>query len=183
MQVSVAAAGLSGRYAAALFGLAKDQGRLDEMDTAVRTLRQALAQSSDFERLVLTRHLPRSALLAAVQAVAAELALPDLMARFLGVVAQNGRLHALPAILRDFEARLGAERGFVRAEVISAQPLSADQVAALESKLKARTGRTITADVTVDPEILGGLVVRIGSQQIDSSVRTRLERLGQQMKG
>ena len=183
MQGPIAAAGLSGRYAAALFGLAKDEGRLDEAGAAAGVLARALAESPDFARLVGARHLPASRVAAAVRGVAAELALPDLVTRFLGVLATNGRLYALPAVLRAFDAMLAAERGTIAAEVVSARPLSASQLEALEARLKARTGRTIMADVTVDPEILGGLIVRIGSQQIDSSVRTRLERLGQQMKG
>lgn len=180
---TIAAAGLAGRYAVALFELALKNDTLADTAAALGTVKQALAESSDFRRLVASRHLPRPAVRAAVAAVAATLQLPTIVANFLGVLAENGRLSELPSILRQFETLHAAHRGSTSAEVIAAQPLSADQVAALEAKLKARTGRTITADVTVDPAILGGLIVRIGSEQIDSSVRTRLERLGQQMKG
>jgi len=99
------------------------------------------------------------------------------------VLAENRRLAALPDILARFTALLHARNGTATAEVISAQKLTAAQKRALESKLKARTGQKIAIDSRVDPSLLGGLVVRIGSEQIDNSIKTRLQRLGQQMKG
>ncbi|MGL6042825.1 MAG: ATP synthase F1 subunit delta, partial [Sandaracinobacteroides sp.] len=85
--------------------------------------------------------------------------------------------------IRHFTAMLSAHKGSTTAQVRAAHKLTAAQTRALEAKLKARTGRSIAVDVTIDPSILGGLVVRIGSEQIDTSIKTRLERLGQQMKG
>lgn len=181
--ISIAAAGLPGRYAAALFDLAAQTKALDETASALGRLQDALAQSPDFRKLVYSSHLDRDSAGRAAKAVAGELRLPRLTTDFLGVVAGNGRLAELAAIIRAFEKMLATHQGATSAEVTSAQPLTSDQVSTLEAKLKARTGRDITANITVNPEILGGLIVRIGSEQIDSSVRTRLERLGQQMKG
>lgn len=181
--ISVAATGLAGRYALALFELAKQENDLDATAASFGAIRAAMAQSEDFRLLVDSRQFARDAMRKAVEAVASELALPPLTAKFLGTLAENGRLHELPAIMRQFDTMLSTYRGVRRAEVISAQPLSDAQTAELTAKLKARTGSEIEADLKVDPELLGGLIVRIGSEQIDSSVRTRLHRLGQQMKG
>lgn len=183
MRVSVAAAGLPGRYAAALFDLAQSANALDATASDMATLKAALAESADFRALVGAPQLGRDKARNAVTAVAGLLGLGDLGRNFLGVLAGNGRLSALPAIIRQFESMLNAHRGSATAEVISAHPLTAAQTAELEAKLKARTGSAMSVDLTVDPSILGGLIVRIGSEQIDSSVKTRLERLGQQMKG
>lgn len=181
--ISGAATGLAGRYATALFELAAEAKALDETATALASVKAALAQSSDFRQLVASHQFGRDSVVQAVNAVSSELGLPKLTGDFLSVLAGNGRLSELSNVIRLFDQMLAVHRGVTTAEVISAQPLNGDQIAALETKLKARTGHAITANVTVDPEILGGLVVRIGSEQIDSSVRTRLERLGQQMKG
>lgn len=181
--ISVAATGLAGRYALALFELAKQDNALDATAASFVAIRDAMAQSEDFRLLVDSRQFSRDAMRRAVEAVASELALPPLTTKFLGTLAENGRLHELPAIMRQFDTMLSTYRGVRRAEVISAQPLTDAQTADLKAKLKARTGSEIEADLKVDPELLGGLIVRIGSEQIDSSVRTRLDRLGQQMKG
>lgn len=183
LAVSISAAGLPGRYAAALFGLATEQKALDETAAALETVRQAIAASADFEALTTAPQVRRDVAVGAIAGVAAELKLPELAANFLGVVAQNGRLKDIPAIIRAFTAMNAAHKGTLTAEVASAHPLSAAQLKALEAKLKARTGRTMAIEASVDPSLLGGLVVRIGSEQIDSSVRTRLEKLGQHMKG
>jgi F-type H+-transporting ATPase subunit delta len=99
------------------------------------------------------------------------------------VLSGNRRLAKLPEVVRAFATIAAAARGEVAAEVTSAHPLSADQLKALEAKLKAREGKDVKLKTKVDPEILGGLVVRIGSQQIDSSIRTRLNTLANAMKG
>src|SRR5690606_13300528 len=102
---------------------------------------------------------------------------------FLGVLAENRRVVELPAVIRAFQAIAAAQRGEVSAEVTSAHPLTDEQVAALEHKLRAREGRTVKLQTNVDPDLLGGLVVTIGSQRIDNSIRTRLNSLAQAMKG
>jgi len=182
-RVSVAAAGLPGRYAAALFDLAETDKALDAVATDLATLESALAGSAELRALIEAPQVRREAAGRVVAALASELGLGDLVTRFLGVLAANGRLAALPAIIRAYNRMLAAWKGTDTALVTTAHKLTAAQKKALEAKLKARTGRQMALDVTVDPAILGGLIVRIGSEQIDSSIRTRLERLAQQMKG
>ena len=114
--------------------------------------------------------------------MAKKLKLSPLTTNFLGVLAANRRLAKLPAIISAFKAIAAAQRGEVSATVTSAHPLSATQLTALKNKLTAREGRTVMLTASVDPDLLGGLVVTIGSQRIDASIRTRLNSLAQAMK-
>jgi F-type H+-transporting ATPase subunit delta len=175
--------GLAGRYAAALFDLAETDRALDETEAALGRLEEALAQSADLRALIADVRLSRKAAGQAMDAVARELALPGLVRNFLGVLAANGRVSALPDVIAAFRHRLAAHRGEATAEVVAAHALSPAQHKALARKLKARTGKDMKLAIRVDPSLLGGLVVRIGSEQIDSSVKTRLDRLGARMKG
>jgi F-type H+-transporting ATPase subunit delta len=99
------------------------------------------------------------------------------------VLAQNRRLGQLGAIIRAFNLLAAGHRGETTAEVISARPLDDDQVAAIRTNLKSRVGSDVAVDLSVDPAILGGLVVKVGSQMIDGSIRTKLNNLAQAMKG
>lgn len=183
MRVSIAAAGLPGRYAAALFDLAVGEKALDRTSEDLAKLKAALAESDDLRALASAPQISRKDVGAVMAELGRRLGLSGLSMKFLAVLAANGRLATLSAVIRQFEVMLGAHRNMLSAEVVAAHPLSAKQKKALEARLQARTGRDMAVDVTVDPDILGGLIVRIGSEQIDSSVKTRLERLGQQMKG
>ena len=183
MRVSVAAAGLPGRYAAALFDLALAAKALDATAADLANLKAALGESAEFRTFVGSPGISRADAGKAVAALARAMGLTDLSTRFLGVLAQNGRLGVLAGVIRQFDLMLSAHKGSTTAQVTAAHKLTAAQKKALEAKLKARTGRQMDVDVIVDPSILGGLVVRIGSEQIDSSIKTRLTRLGQQMKG
>jgi F-type H+-transporting ATPase subunit delta len=180
---SAPAAGLPGRYAAALFDLAHEARALDATEAALGTLEASLEASPDLRALIADRLLSRRAIGRALVAVAADLDLPASVSNFLGVLAANGRAALLPATIAAFRRRLAAHRGEATAQVVAAHKLSKAQAAEIAAKLKARTGRDMTLEVIVDPAILGGLVVRIGSEQIDDSVKTRLERLGARMKG
>ena len=182
-RVSVTSAGLPGRYAAALFDLAEQQGLLDRTAADLETVDRVLLESADFRLLTADRSINRKAAGGTVAALSKSLGLGDLASHFLGVLAANRRLAALPAILAQFRRLRNARNGTTTASVASAQPLSAAQKRALESKLAARTGQKVEIESHIDPSLLGGLVVRIGSEQIDSSIKTRLLRLGQQMKG
>ena len=115
-------------------------------------------------------------------AVAGHLGLSDLTTNFLGVLAGNRRLAKLPEMIAAFKMIAAAQRGEVSAKVTSAHPLSDAQLAALKDKLTARQGRTVMLTSDVDPDLLGGLVVTIGSERIDASIRTRLNSLSQAMK-
>lgn len=176
-------ASLSGRYAVALFELARDGKALDSVGNNLAALKAALAQSSDFKTLITSPLIGRDAATKAIAAVAASLKLDALTGNFLGVLAQNRRLSQLPAVIRAYETLLSNHRGEVRADVVSAHPLTKTQITALQKSLQARVGRDVAIEAKVDPAILGGLVVKIGSQMIDSSIRTRLNTLAQAMKG
>jgi F-type H+-transporting ATPase subunit delta len=176
-------ASLSGRYAVALFDLARDAQSLDSVADSLRALKAALAESPDFKNLINSPVLSRDASGKTIAAVASAIGTDALTTKFLGVLAQNRRLAQLPAIIRAYETLLSNHKGEARAEVTSAHPLDADQVAALARNLRARVGREVAIDAKVDPAILGGLVVKIGSQMIDSSIRTRLNTLAMAMKG
>ncbi len=175
-------ASLGGRYAYALFELAREEKAIDAVEASLAALRDALAQSDDFRMLTTSPLVARDAAVKAVQAVADEIGIDRTTRNFLGVLAENHRLRQLPAIIRSFRALAAQHRGETTAEVASAHPLSDDQVEALKQQLRTRIGRDVTIDLSVDPELLGGLVVRIGSQMIDSSIRTRLNALAHVMK-
>jgi F-type H+-transporting ATPase subunit delta len=176
-------ASLQGRYASALFDLASEQGFVTAVESDLDKLGEAIAATPDLAALIRNPQIGRDAAGQAMDSVAQVLGLSDLTRRFLGVLAANRRLAKLPEIVRAFGAIAAAQRGEVTAEVTSAHALSDDQLAALTEKLKARQGREVKLKARVDPELLGGLVVRIGSQQIDSSIRTRLNSLATAMKG
>ena len=176
-------ASLSGRYAAALFELARDAKAIAAVETSLARLEQALAESPDLKRLVTSPLIARGAAAQAVKAVAGELRLDPLTTNFLGVLAGNRRLTQLTATIAAFRSMAAGFRGETTAQVTTAHPLNDDQLAALTTKLKNRVGRDVAVAAKVDPAILGGLIVRIGSQMIDASIRTKLNTLAHAMKG
>nr|WP_156026174.1 F0F1 ATP synthase subunit delta [Sphingomonas phyllosphaerae] len=176
-------AGLGGRYANALFDLAVEARAVDRVEQSLTAVRDALAASPEFAELAASPVIARGQAVKAVLATADELGLDPTTRSFLGVLAENRRLSALPKIIRAFRAMAAQHRGETTAEVTSAHPLTSEQVDELKQQLRRRVGREVTVDLAVDPQILGGLVVRIGSQMIDSSIRTRLNALASAMKG
>jgi F-type H+-transporting ATPase subunit delta len=176
-------ASLAGRYATALFQLARDERKLDAVGTGLDALRDALRDSEDMRALITSPLVSREEALKTVRAVSTSMKLDPITSNFLGVLAQNRRLGQLPAVIRAFNLLAAAHRGETNAEVVSARPLNDDQIAALKSNLKGRLGRDVNVDLSVDPAILGGLVVKVGSQMIDGSIRTKLNNLASAMKG
>jgi F-type H+-transporting ATPase subunit delta len=176
-------ASLAGRYATALFELARDERQLEAVGSSLASLRQALRDSEDLRELTTSPLITREQALGAVGAAARAMQLDPITSNFLGVVAQNRRLSALPQIIRAFNLLAARHRGETTAEVTSAHPLNDDQIAALKANLKSRLGRDVAVDLAVDPAILGGLVVKVGSQMIDGSIRTKLNSLALAMKG
>ena len=176
-------ASLAGRYASALFDLARDQRQIEAVGKSLDALNQALADSKDFNELIASPLVSREEAGKAFAALAPQLGLDPITTNFVGVLARNGRKGQLRNVIRAFR-RLSAEhRGETTADVITARPLNDDQLAQLRQQLRARAGRDVNIDATVDPNILGGIVVKLGSQQIDASIRTKLNRLAQAMKG
>ena len=176
-------ASLAGRYASALFDLARDQRQIESVGDSLDALGQALLDSKDFAELVSSPLVSRDEAGKAFAAIAPQLKLDPITTNFLGVLARNGRKNELRAVIRAFRRLASEHRGETAAEVVTARPLNDDQVAALKTQLRARAGRDVAIEATVDPDILGGIVVKLGSQQIDASIRTKLNRLAQAMKG
>ena len=176
-------ASLAGRYATALFGLARDESQIDAVSRSLDTLEVAMTESADFRTLVTSPLVGRAEAAKAVRALTPTLGLDPTTAKFLGVLAENGRLGELKAIIKTVRTLASGHRGETSAEVTSAHPLNDDQLARLKSTLKARLGRDVTIEPKVDPQLLGGLVVRLGSQMIDASIRTKLNNLALAMKG
>jgi F-type H+-transporting ATPase subunit delta len=176
-------ASLAGRYALALFELARESNALETVAGSLATLKRAIAESTDLRALLASPLIARTAAIRAIAAVAGALELDATTTRMLGVLAQNRRLTQLGAVIRAFETLHSAHKGETRAEVTSAFALTKTQQTALAKQLKARTGRDMALDLAVDPRIMGGLVVKLGSQMIDSSIRTKLNTLAQAMKG
>ncbi len=177
------ATGLAGRYATALFELARDEKQLDSVGASLATLRQTLRDSDDFRELTSSPLISRDQATGAVAATASAMGLDPITTNFLGVLAQNRRLGQLGAVIRTFNMLAANHRGETTAEVTSAHPLTDAQVKALQQNLRTRIGRDVAVDLSVDPTILGGLVVKIGSQMIDGSIRTKLNTLAHAMKG
>ncbi|MGN6121459.1 MAG: F0F1 ATP synthase subunit delta [Sphingomonas oligoaromativorans] len=176
-------ASLSGRYAMALFELARDEKAIDAVSADLDQVKAALAESADFRALTQSPLVDRAAASKAIAAVAEAMKLGKITSNFLGVVAHNRRLADLAAMIRAFKALVAAHRGETTAEVTSAHPLDAGQIGALKDKLRTRFGRDVAIEAKVDPAILGGLIVKMGSQQIDGSIRTKLNTLAHAMKG
>ncbi len=174
---------LAARYANALFELADEAKQLDGVAGDLATLRKALDESADLNRLINSPVLSRDVQSKAIQAVVQALKLAPLTANFISLVAQKRRLAALPAMISAFLAELSRRRGETKAEVVSATPLSEQQQAKLVEVLRGMVGSKVTIDARVDREILGGLVVKVGSRMFDSSIRTKLQRLQLAMKG
>lgn len=176
-------ANLAGRYARALFDLAQENGALAAVEASVARIGEALSQSPAMRTLMGSPVVSRSDAGAAAAAIATELQLDALTSKFLGVLSKNRRLGETANIVTAFAQLTAAQRGETSANVTSAHPLSPAQVADLKTKLKGRLDREVAVNLHVDPAILGGMIVQVGSRQFDSSIRTRLNTLAVAMKG
>ncbi|HEY3912716.1 MAG TPA: F0F1 ATP synthase subunit delta [Stellaceae bacterium] len=174
---------LAERYAAALLEIAEERRALDEVASDLRQLRAMLATSRDLARLMRSPVLSRQEQARAVGALARGAELSPLVRDFLAVVANNRRLFAVPAMIDAYLAELAKRRGEVTAAVTTAQPLSEAQLEALAEQLRHTVGRRVFIDARVDPRLLGGLIVQVGSRMIDGSVDSKLRRLQLAMKG
>ena len=174
--------GIASRYAMALFGLAKEDGTLATLEADVDALRTALAASPDLVSLISSPMISRDDQGRAMAAVAAKMGLNTLTANTLALMAQKRRLFVLPQLLADLAARIADEKGEVTAEVSTATALTAEQSKRLIATLKSRVGKTVKLNTTVDESLIGGLVVKLGSMMIDTSVKAKLAALQNAMK-
>jgi F-type H+-transporting ATPase subunit delta len=174
--------GLAGRYAAALFELADERHALDAVAGDLRELRAMIAASGDLVRLLRTPVVSRDEQGKAIAAIALHAGLSDLTRDFLGVVARNRRLFAVPAMIEAYLKRLADRRGEITAEVTVAQPLDEARQAALLEQLRRAIGARVAVDLRIDPALLGGMIVKVGSRMVDASLNSRLRRLRLAMK-
>lgn len=175
-------AAIAKRYADALFDLALEQSEVDAVAADLRALAVMAQNSDDLRRLLRSPAFSAGDQKRAVEAVASQAALGGLTQNFLRLIAKNRRLFALEPMIDAFNARLAAHRGEVRAEATAAAALSDDHQRRLRGEIEAMIGKKVALDLRIDPEILGGLVVKVGSTMIDSSLRTKLARLKSVMK-
>ena len=171
------------RYATALYELADGDKALDAVADDLTSLREIIAGSDDLLRMLRSPLLQRDEQAKAMTAILEKAGGSDLTRRLVGVVAENRRLFALPAIIDAFLRQLAERRGEVTAEVTSAVKLKDKQIEAVTDALKKSVGGKVAVDLKVDPALIGGLVVKVGSRMVDSSVRTKLQKLQLAMKG
>lgn len=180
---SEATGAIADRYSAALFELAEQQAALDAVAADLKSLKTMVAGSVELRRLLSSPVVSRGDQQKAVAALADKAGFHGLTKNFLGLAAQNRRLAALNGVIEAFLNRLAAKRGEVTAQVSSAVALTETQVGAIGAALKKVIGSNVTLDVNVDPTLLGGLVVKVGSRMVDGSLKTKLQHLQLSMKG
>jgi len=177
-------ASVAGRYASALFELANEQRQLREVEQDLVNLQTMLDASEDLRRLVRSPVFSAEEQSRAISAVAGKASLGALSVNFLKLIARNRRLFALADMIKGFRTLAARHRGEVSADVISAHPLGAAQLQTLKDALRASAGgKEVQINTRVDANLLGGLIVKLGSRMIDSSLRTRLNNLKIAMKG
>ncbi len=177
------AASLAGRYATALFQLAQESKAIDKVESSFAKLDAALSESAELKSLTTNPLITRDQASEVVATVSKKMKLDPLTSKTLGVLAQNRRLAEISAVSSAYQKLAANDRGEVRAEVTTARALTAAQQKELQKQLKKRMGSDVALTTTTDPEILGGLIVKIGSEMIDSSLKTRLNTLSHAMKG
>jgi len=175
--------GLAERYATALFELAEAEKAVDIIDAELQQIAQAITASPDLARLIRSPVISRTDQRKGIDAVLQSAGASPLTRKFAGLLARNRRLFALPSIIAAYSQRLADRRGETSAEVVSAKPLTEDQLAQIASVLKRSVGRQVAVAPRVDPSLLGGLVVKVGSRMVDSSLKTKLLRLSLAIKG
>lgn len=176
------ASGLAGRYATALYELADAAKTLNAVAEDLAAIGRMIAESADLDRLIRSPVIGRDDQVAAMGAVMDGAEMSDLTKRFVGTVAKNRRLFALPAMIKQFQAILADRRGEMTAEVTTARALTDAQRQAIEDGLQKAMGTKVAIDAQVDAGLLGGLVVKVGSRMIDSSIRTKLAQLRLSMR-
>lgn len=173
---------IASRYAQAAFEIAKDDSALAKLEADTDALAAALLVSPEFAGMISSPVLSRDEQSAAMGAIAAKMGLAPMMANTLALMAANRRLFVLPQLVANLKSRIAAHKGEVTADVTSASALSPAQLAALVALLKAKSGKDVKLNVTVDESLIGGLIVKLGSTMIDTSVKARLAALQNAMK-
>lgn len=182
--LSSGATGLAGRYAGALYALADDTGNVKEIVADLTYLAKLVGENDDIKMLISSPALSRGEQQAAIMAITEKAGAHALTVKFLGTLAENGRLYALPKIISVFLDEHARRQGQISAEVVSAVKLDASRKASVEKAVASLAGSDkLSLSMRVDPSLIGGLIVRIGSRMIDTSIKTKLSRLETAMKG
>ncbi len=174
--------GMAGRYATALFELALESNAIDDVKGHLDQFDALVAESEDLRRLVRSPVFSADDQEKALVALLAKAGIGGLAANFLKLVASNRRLFAVREMVRAYRALVARHKGELTAQVTVAEPLSDPHRAAVQEALNSITGKHVGLDVTVDPAIIGGLVVKLGSRMVDSSLRTKLNSIKHAMK-
>jgi len=174
--------GMAGRYATALFELALESNAVEAIKTDLETFDRLVADSADLTRLVRSPVFTAEEQLRALSAVLERARIGGLAAKFLKLIASNRRLFAVRDVVKAYRALVAGHKGEVSAEVTVAEPLNNAHLAAITDALKAVTRKNVEVNVRIDPAIIGGLIVKLGSRMVDSSLRTKLNAIKHAMK-
>ncbi len=174
--------GIATRYATAVFELAKQDGKIADLEKDIGLLATALADSEDFRNLISSPVYSREDMGSSVAKIAAKAGLGTIVSNTLGLMADNRRLFVLPSLIAAIRSLIAIEKGEVTADVISAKKLTKAQETKLAAELKKAVGKDVNINSTVDEAIIGGLVVKVGSRMIDSSIASKLSKLQNVMK-
>lgn len=174
--------GIASRYATAIFELSKDAGGIETLAADVDSLKTSLGESADLRALIHSPIYSREDQGRAVSAIADKMGLSETLKNTLGLMASKRRLFVLPQLAEELSRLIAEEKGEVTADVTAAKPLTAEQEAKLIATLKERVGSDVKINMAVDESLIGGLVVKVGSQMIDTSIRSRLAALQNTMK-
>ena len=175
-------AGIAERYATAIFEIAKENNDLAGLETGLNDLMAALDESAELRDLMSSPVYSRADQEAAITAVAKKMGIAEVLRKSLALMAQKRRLFVVPQLIVALRGLIAEARGEVTADVISAKALTKAQTEKLAKTLAARVGKTVNVNTTVDESLIGGLVVKVGSKMIDTSIRSRLASLQNAMK-
>jgi F-type H+-transporting ATPase subunit delta len=179
---SQSVSGVAERYASSLFALALEEGAVAEVAAVLDRFQGMIDGSDDLQRLIKSPVFSAGEQLGAVSAILEKAGITGLAGNFIKVAASNRRLFAVPGMIRSFRQIHAAHRGEITADVTAARALTSEQETELKAALKGVTGKDVTINVAVDPTLLGGLIVKLGSRQIDTSLRTKLSTLKLSLK-
>jgi F-type H+-transporting ATPase subunit delta len=174
--------GVAGRYALALFELARDERAIDDVGRDLDGFSRLLAESEDLRRLIKSPVFSAEDQLRAIEAVLARAGIGGLAANLIRLVATKRRLFVLPDMIRDYKALVARHKGIVPAEVRLAEEPSSQMLEDIKSAVRDMAGSEVDLDVKIDPALIGGLVVKIGSRMVDASLKTKLNAIRIAMK-
>ena len=175
--------GVAQRYARSLFALAQDTDKVEATAAELTALRKALNDSADLRAFAASPVIPAQQQMDTLKKLLSKFGVSQLTANFVGMLAQNRRLNLLEECIIAYHRLLDESKGIAAAEVISAEPLSDSQMRALKEALKGATGKDVAVDSHIDQSLIGGLIVKLGSRMLDTSLKTRLASLKVALKG